>query len=60
MIKQTVLPFKLEETKDLITPDARLSLLGEFTFGLGILAALLQKYSEGMKVPFSKNFYAAI
>jgi hypothetical protein len=37
MIKQTVLPFKLEETKDLITSHAGLALLGEFAVGLGLL-----------------------
>lgn len=40
MIKQTVLPFKLEETKDLITPHAGLALLGEFAVGLGLLKDL--------------------
>ena len=40
MIKQTVLPFKLEVTKDLITPHAGLALLGEFAVGLGVLKAL--------------------
>jgi hypothetical protein len=40
MIKQNVLPFKLEVTKDLITPHAGLALLGEFTVGLGLLKAL--------------------
>lgn len=40
MINQTVLPFKLEETKDLITSNAGLALLGEFTVGLGVLNAL--------------------
>lgn len=40
MIKQTVLPFKLEETKDLITAQAGLVLLGEFAVGLGLLTAL--------------------
>ena len=39
-IKQTMLPFKLEVTKDLITPHAGLALLGEFAVGLGILKAL--------------------
>ena len=48
MIRQTILPFKLEMTKDLparasqwqagmITPLAGLALLGEFTMGLGFL-----------------------
>lgn len=40
MIKQSVLPFKLEVTKDLITSHAGLTLLGEFTVGLGLLEAL--------------------
>lgn len=40
MIKQTVLPFKLEVTKDMITPHAGLALLGEFAVGLGLLNAL--------------------
>ncbi|MCP4749074.1 MAG: hypothetical protein GY874_23510 [Desulfobacteraceae bacterium] len=40
MVKQTALLFKLEKTKNLITPLAGLSLLGEFTAGLGILNAL--------------------
>jgi hypothetical protein len=40
MIKQTVLPFKLETTNDLITPHAGLALLGEFVVGLGFNSAL--------------------
>jgi hypothetical protein len=40
MIEQTVLPFKLEETKDLITSHAGLALLGEFAVGLGLLKAV--------------------
>jgi hypothetical protein len=36
MIQQTVLPFKLENTNDLITPHAGLALLGEFAVGLGL------------------------
>ena len=40
MIKQTVLPFKLEKTNDLITAHAGLALLGEFAVGLGLLEAL--------------------
>ena len=49
MIKQTVLPFKLEETKDLITSHAGLALLGEFAVGLGLLEAL----DKSMAVPGS-------
>ena len=37
MIKQTVLPFKLEKTNDTITAHAGLALLGEFCVGLGLL-----------------------
>ena len=37
MLEQTVLPFNLEKSKDLITPHAGLALLGEFAVGLGIL-----------------------
>ena len=40
MIKQTVLPFKLEMTKDMITSHAGLALLGEFVVGLGLLGAI--------------------
>lgn len=36
MIKQRVLPFKLEMTRDTITPHAGLALLGEFAVGLGL------------------------
>jgi hypothetical protein len=35
MIRQTVLPFKLENTKNTLTPHAGLSLIGEFAVGLG-------------------------
>ena len=40
MIRQTVLPFKLENTKDTITPHAGLALLGEFALGLGLLKSV--------------------
>ena len=40
MIKQSVLPFKLEMTKDLITSHAGLALFGEFAVGLGLNKAL--------------------
>jgi hypothetical protein len=40
MIKQTVLPFKLEMTRDLITSHAGLTLFGEFAVGLGLLKAV--------------------
>jgi len=37
MIQQNVLPFKVEMTRDLITPHVGLALLGEFTAALGLL-----------------------
>jgi hypothetical protein len=40
MIRQTILPFKLEMTRDLITPHAGLALLGEFAVGLGLLKSV--------------------
>ena len=40
MIRQTVLPFKIEMTKDLITPHAGFALLGEFAVGLGFLQSV--------------------
>ena len=46
MIRQTVLPFKLETTKDLITSHAGLALLGEFAVGLGLNKAL-DRYLPG-------------
>ena len=41
MIRQRVLPFKLEMTQDTITPHAGLALFGEFAVGLGLLCCLL-------------------
>jgi hypothetical protein len=40
MIRQTVLPFKIEMTRDMITPHAGLALLGEFAVGLGLLKSV--------------------
>lgn len=40
MIRQTILPFKLEMTRDMITPHAGLALLGEFAAGLGLLQSV--------------------
>jgi hypothetical protein len=40
MLKQTVLPFKLETTRDMMTAHAGLALLGEFAVGLGLRKAL--------------------
>lgn len=55
MIKQTVLPYKLEETKDLITSNAGLALLGEFAVGLGLLEAL----DKHLPAPGSRVGYRA-
>lgn len=46
MIRQTILPFKLETTNDLITSHAGLALLGEFAVGLGLKDAL-DRYLPG-------------
>ena len=46
MIRQTVLPFKVETTKDLITSHAGLALLGEFAIGFGLHKAL-DRYLPG-------------
>jgi len=40
MIRQSILPFKIEMTRDLITPHAGLALLGEFAVGLGLLESI--------------------
>jgi hypothetical protein len=40
MIRQTILPFKIEMTKDLITPHADLALLGEFAVGIRLLSSV--------------------
>jgi len=40
MIRQTILPFKVEMTRDLITPHAGLALLGEFAVGLEFLQSV--------------------
>jgi hypothetical protein len=40
MITQRVLPFKVEMTRDTITPHAGLALLGEFAVGVGFLGSV--------------------
>lgn len=55
MLNQTVMPFKLEDTKDLITAHAGLALLGEFAVGLGVLNAL----DKELPVPGSGAGYRA-
>jgi len=46
MIKQTVLPFKVEITKDTITAHAGLALVGEFAVGIGMLEAADRELPE--------------
>lgn len=55
MIDQTVLPFKLEQTRDLITAHAGLALLGEFAIGLG----LLEELDKSLPAPGSGAGYRA-
>lgn len=55
MIHQTVLPFKLEITRDTITSHAGLALLGEFCVGLDFLRAI----DRCMPVPGSGAGYKA-
>ena len=55
MSKQTVLPFKLETTRDLITSHAGLALLGEFAVGLGLNRSL----DRDLPVPGSGAGYRA-
>ena len=60
MTEQTVLPFKLEVTKDMITSHAGLALLGEFAVGLGLNEALdkaLPKPGSGAGYSASEHVY---
>lgn len=60
MIRQRLLPFKLEMTKDMITPHAGLSLFGEFIVGLGMLEAVdkhLPKPGSGAGYMSSEYIY---
>jgi hypothetical protein len=58
MIRQTVLPFKLEKTEDTITAHSGLALLGEFTVGTGLLK-LTDKYmpKPGSSVGYKPSEY---
>jgi len=63
MIKQTVLPFKLEKTKDTITAHAGLALLGEFCVGLGLLDSVdnrLPKPGSGAGFRASEYVYPLV
>jgi hypothetical protein len=60
MIEQTVLPFKLDVTNDLITSNAGLALLGEFAVGLGFnknLDKALPKPGSGAGYSASEHVY---
>jgi len=46
MIRQTILPFKVEMTRDMITPHAGLALLGEFAVGLGLLQSVDRYFTQ--------------
>jgi|SRR3990172_3640911 len=46
MTQQTVLPFKLEMTDEVLTPRAGLALVGEYLHGLGLHRALARELPE--------------
>jgi hypothetical protein len=54
MVRQTVFPFKLERTEEILTAHGDLALLAEFNHGLG-LCALVDRYVPG---PGSNRGYA--
>jgi hypothetical protein len=54
-LAQTVLPFKLETTEELLTANAGLALFGEFVRGLGLSRWL----SQEMPKPGSRRGYEA-
>jgi len=63
MIKQTVLPFKLEKTNDTITAHAGLALFGEFCVGLGLLDSVdnrLPKPGSGAGFRASEYVYPLV
>jgi hypothetical protein len=55
-LAQTVLPFKIEATEELLTANAGLALFGEFTQGLGLHRWLAQE----MPLPGSGRGYEAV
>ena len=55
-LTQTVLPFKIEATEELLTANAGLMLFGEFTQGLGLTRWLTQE----MPKPGSGRGYEAV
>jgi hypothetical protein len=46
MIRQTVLSFKVEMTRDTITHHAGLALVGEFAVGIGMMEAVDRELPE--------------
>jgi len=52
---QTVLPFKVEATEELLTANAWLALFGEFARGLGLRRWIVQE----MPLPGSRRGYEA-
>lgn len=54
-LTQTVLPFKVEATEELLTANAGLALFGEFAQGLGLHRWIAQK----MPLPGSRRGYEA-
>jgi hypothetical protein len=63
MIHQTVLPFKLEITRDTITSHAGLALLGEFCVGLGLPAVIercMPKPGSGAGYKASEYVFALV
>ena len=55
-LTQTVLPFKVEATEEMLTANAGLALFGEFTQGLGLHRWLKQE----MPLPGSRRGYDSI
>ena len=63
MIRQRVLPFKLEMTKDIITAHGGLALLGEFAVGLGLLDSVnryLPKPGSGAGYKASEHVFPVV
>lgn len=63
MIRQKILPFKLEITKDIITSHAGLGIFGEFVVGLGMLDEIdrqLPKPGSGAGYKASEYIYPVL
>lgn len=55
MIRQTVLPFKIEKTEDIITAHGGIVLFGEFAIGLG----LLERIDGHLPIPGTRGYKAS-